>query len=97
MEHFHLVNARTFLLLGDGLDYHDGMMFSTFDRDNDLYHGNCAQEFKGAWWYNSWHTSNLNGQYLSGHYSSSADGMEWYPWHGHHYSLKASTMMIRRK
>lgn len=33
---------------------HQGMKFSTYDRDNDNYKGNCAQEDKGGWWFNKY-------------------------------------------
>jgi len=32
----------------DGQYYHDGMNFTTYDRDNDHY---CAAETDGGWWY----------------------------------------------
>lgn len=31
---------------------HQGMKFSTKDRDNDNYEENCAQEDKAGWWFN---------------------------------------------
>ena len=81
---------------GQGLAYHNGMMFSTKDRDND---GNrntsCATVFKGAWWYNNCHRSNLNGQYLRGNHTSYADGVNWIDWKIYHYSLKKTEMKIR--
>jgi len=45
----------------DSLRHHNGMMFSTRDKDQDNYDENCAEIFMGAWWYGSCHDSNLNG------------------------------------
>ncbi|WAQ95258.1 TENR-like protein [Mya arenaria] len=36
---------------------------ATYDRDSDVYRGNCAQQYHGAWWYDGCHSSNLNGDY----------------------------------
>lgn len=85
------------LFSGDSLDFHNGMPFSTKDRDNDPSPNDCAVVYLGAWWYNNCHHSNLNGKYLSGSHISLADGIEWFTWTGHHYSLKSSKMMIRRE
>ena len=39
---------------GDAMSYHNGMMFSTYDRDNDLdTGGNCAQDHGAGFWYNN--------------------------------------------
>ena len=73
-----------------------GSMWSTRDQDNDANGGSsCAVEFKGAWWYAACHDSNLNGQYLRGQHDSYADGINWQPWRGHHYSLKFTEMKLR--
>ncbi|KAK6965998.1 BgMFREP28 [Biomphalaria glabrata] len=47
---------------GDGLaDYHNGMFFSTYDKDNDMAStDNCAEYWKGAWWHNACYDSSLN-------------------------------------
>ncbi|XP_076105752.1 fibrinogen-like protein A [Mytilus galloprovincialis] len=37
--------------LGDSLKYHNGSMFSTYDRDNDIATKNCVVAYEGAWWY----------------------------------------------
>nr|DAA34038.1 TPA_inf: fibrinogen-related protein 3 [Mytilus californianus] len=83
--------------VGDSLARQNGQNFITKDQDNDQDGHNCAKSFKGAWWYKACHSSNLNGQYLSGTHTSFADGVNWETWKGYHYSLKATLMMIRRK
>ena len=80
---------------GNSLSIHNGMKFSTKDQDNDRYSSSCATRFKGAWWYIDCHNSNLNGQYLSGSHTTYADGVQWFHWKGHHYSLKISEMKLR--
>ena len=42
---------------GDGFHvgvylYQDGMSFTTYDNDNDLYYANCAVRWLGGWWHN---------------------------------------------
>ncbi|XP_019853437.1 PREDICTED: fibrinogen C domain-containing protein 1-like [Amphimedon queenslandica] len=82
---------------GDSLgSYHNGRRFTTRDNDNDLRSGiNCAQQWAGAWWYNSCHYSNLNGRY----YKASPEygkGINWRTWTGYDISLKFSEMKTRR-
>ena len=45
--------------------WHNGMMFTTRDRDNDMIGGiNCASDrHRGGWWYNSCAYISLNGHY----------------------------------
>ena len=74
----------------------NGMKFSTKDRENDLRSDQCAVTFRGAWWYNACHRSNLNSQYLGGPHSSLADGINWDSWKGYYYSLKFTEMKIRK-
>ena len=80
---------------GDSLTGHSGYQFSTKDQDNDNYDGNCAQTYRGAWWYRKCHSSNLNGRYLHGSHPSYADGVNWYSWKGYYYSVARSEMKIR--
>ena len=50
----------------DAMAYHDGMLFSTFDNDNDLCNStkyyNCASD-RGGWWYNSCYQTVLTGRH----------------------------------
>jgi len=85
-----------FVAEGDSLTVHKGAEFSTLDQDNDSSADReCANTFKGAWWYTDCHQSNLNGLYLGGPHESYADGVNWRQWTGYHYSLKISEMKIR--
>nr|XP_039256108.1 fibrinogen-like protein 1 [Styela clava] len=81
---------------------HDGMKFSTFDRDNDRYQYNCASQDGGGWWFNRCSAVNLNGRvYRNGFYKAANtlygfdNGMIWGPWTGLWYALKSSSMRIR--
>ena len=77
---------------GDSLIYHNGMQFSTKDRDNGYYSGNCAREYHGAWWYKVCHNSNLNGLYRSG--LSGAQGIHWQHFLNNSISLKFAQMKL---
>ncbi|XP_070614495.1 ficolin-2-like [Erythrolamprus reginae] len=81
---------------GDSLmTRHNNMPFSTRDKQQDPKNMNCAKRFKGAWWYNDCHASNLNGQYLGGPHQSFADGINWKTWKGYHDSCKQAEMKFR--
>ncbi|XP_078698762.1 ficolin-1-like [Branchiostoma floridae x Branchiostoma belcheri] len=80
---------------GDSMSRHSSMFFTTKDRDNDVGNANCAQQYKGAWWYYSCHRANLNGLYHGGAHESYADGVNWGGFKGNRYSLKHTEMKIR--
>ncbi|XP_039644771.1 microfibril-associated glycoprotein 4-like isoform X2 [Perca fluviatilis] len=81
---------------GDSLSYHNGMKFSTFDKDQDNSGGNCASSHMGAFWYNDCHKTNPNGVYQWGTETTLVEvGMDWDDWKDSHYSLKTISMKVR--
>ena len=95
------LNQILFLLsgtAGDALNrYHDGMAFSTFDRDNDLKSDeHCALLHGGGWWYNECDRANLNGYYHTepNMRRPTDHGIEWDAWKKD-YSFKKTQMMIK--
>ncbi|XP_073403620.1 microfibril-associated glycoprotein 4-like [Dendrobates tinctorius] len=82
---------------GDSLSYHNGMKFSTYDSDRDVYLQNCAALFTGGFWFRACHLANLNGAYLPGAHLSLGSGIIWSHWRGLYYSLKTTEMKIRRQ
>ena len=69
----------------DYLKYHNGMSFSTKDRDNDDSSSNCAKSYRGAWWYKNCVDSELNSNY----------GDSKYKWNWS--NLKGSQMKLKSK
>ena len=51
------------------------MAFTTPDRDNDQFSGNCATTFKGPWWYRACHACKFTGIY--GLNYARAEGIGW--------------------
>ncbi|KFB38534.1 AGAP011225-PA-like protein [Anopheles sinensis] len=78
---------------GDSLSQHKNQKFSTFDRDNDPYHGNCAKNSHGAWWYDKCFFANLNGRYQNSTNDGSA--MLWSHFKKDFRGMSYSRMMIR--
>jgi hypothetical protein len=93
-SNYYFFIADTFQTLG----YSNGMAFTTYDSDNDLYSSNCANSGSG-WWHRSCFRVNLNGIYgTPGQFNSGYgfvlgivhSGFNW--WLG----FETSVMMIRR-
>ncbi|KAJ4921138.1 hypothetical protein JOQ06_024722 [Pogonophryne albipinna] len=88
---------------GDSLTMsHNGMKFSTFDKDNDKSEGSCAEMYGGGWWYNDCQAANLNGVYYKGAYEPEktapygvANGVVWETFKPTNYSVKKVKMFIR--
>ncbi|XP_022810146.1 ficolin-2-like [Stylophora pistillata] len=73
---FHFIPGTA----GDSLKQHGSSSFTTKDQDNDSYGGNCADRYKGGWWYHRCYNSNLNGVYRPGKDSPYAGGVSWNIW-----------------
>ena len=70
--------------------HHNGMEFSTRDRDNDRDGSRfCSQRFKGGHWYNDCHTVNPTGLYKN----TGSDSMNLY-WNGA-VPVKEMTLKIK--
>ncbi|XP_021960679.1 techylectin-5A isoform X2 [Folsomia candida] len=84
---------------GDGLLQHNKMRFSTYDKQNDQNGDeNCAELYRGAWWYKDCFWSNLNGEYSDDGANGvmpTRSGMEWSS--RHFYSYMKTEMKIRPK
>merc|ERR1712061_219535 len=66
--------------LGDGMTSipsHNGMKFSTRDRDQDPWWGNCGASHAGGWWYNSCGTSGLTGQHMEARGRDGGKEINW--------------------
>ena len=77
---------------GDALTRHNNRLFLTKDHRES---SDCPLLYKGAWWYNACHDSNLNGLYHSSSTAPHAVGVVWRQWKGYRYSLKTSIMKIK--
>ena len=81
---------------GDSMGYHNGMRFSTNDRDQDLgANTNCGQRHNGGWWYNLCAHTNPNGRYSYSNVDSDYN-IYWFHWKGSTYPLKTIQLKIRR-
>lgn len=80
---------------GDSLSYHNNMMFSTRDVDNDNWKtGSCSNDLSGGWWFNDCHNSNLNGKFLGN--AKAYNGIGWASFQ-HNLSLKFVEMKVREQ
>ena len=79
---------------GDGMracvsNIHDGMPFSTHDRDNDNWSGNCARYHNAGWWHNDCYCSILNRPYNHNGYMRK--------WNTFSNALKCTEMKLRSR
>ncbi|XP_060079383.1 angiopoietin-related protein 7-like [Ylistrum balloti] len=81
----------------DGMATHHGMKFSTFNRDNDQFASNCAELYKGGWWYNHCYDSNLNGgSYINSVNERSIPVWKWFYEDIHYTPMMKTKMLLKR-
>lgn len=79
-----VINQHYFLIyIGNRMAYHNKMMFSTTDQDNDQNSDNCVDSW-GPWWHNNCCHSGLNRAFKSNLYWNTFN------------NVKTSVMMIRK-
>lgn len=62
----------------DAMEYHNGMPFSTPDKDNDASLAtHCGQFYGSGWWYNHCQFVNINGRFNTGITWYNIDANEW--------------------
>ena len=81
---------------GDSMSYHNKMKFTTYDKDQDFDGNNCAVTYKGGFWHNKCQHVNPNGQYGTGTNTKFGQGINWFTFKGHNYSLKNIEFKVRR-
>ncbi|XP_033121156.1 fibrinogen gamma chain-like [Anneissia japonica] len=84
---------------GDSMSYHNNTLFSTKDRDNDWFFGNCAVLRKSGFWFKECNHANPNGLWIGQGDGSGRNGaiITWGSWgtYGYKYCMKSFKMMIR--
>ena len=85
--------------MGDSMEYHNNVMFSTKDRDNDgVNTADCAKRYGGyGWWFKSCYKALLTRMKYSTVDLRLKPAPEWYHIYNDFKSLKNATMMFREK
>ena len=84
--------------MGDALQHHNNMEFSTMDRDNDQDFGDCANYHGGyGWWYKKCYHTLLTGMTYDKVHRRFRPAPKWYFIFLNFNNLKNATMMFREK
>ena len=75
---------------------HNGQFFSTLDRDNDKYPGNCANKVGagGGWWYNACYHVSVTANYYKESEHAQMTGITWLCLLGYYYSYKVGEIHL---
>ncbi|XP_054158767.1 angiopoietin-related protein 6-like [Oppia nitens] len=90
------ISANT--TVGQSLLAHNGSLFSTHDRNNNLIsRDNCALKLQAGWWYHNCQSALLTAPYYGRTGRQHVwQGIQWHSWK-HSQHLKAAQMKIRPK
>jgi len=78
--------------------YHNGQMFSAYDRKNDESNFHCALTKSAGWWYKSCQEISPNGIYRLPQLSCvRLKSIHWYSWLGSETCLKNISIAIKSK
>ena len=81
---------------GDSFAVHNGMKFSTFDKDNDLAFTNCGSYHNGGWWHYDCFSNGcfLNGVYPNASPDPNYQQISWFKLKNQYRGIIYSRMMI---
>ena len=75
----------------DSYGRHDGMAFSTYDRDNDLHStAHCAREHGCGWWFKNCHLAQPTGKYLG----YNEYGINWFTAYNNYHSFVRMRLIL---
>ena len=77
------------------MSQYNNQPFSTKDRDNDNWRGNCAVEKRSGWWHKWCTQANLNGQYYGSKQKNNKSAIVWKTWRHNMNSMKRIEMKIK--
>ena len=82
--------------MGDAMNYHNNVKFSTTDRDNDdVSTVNCADKYGGyGWWFKDCYKALLTRKWYGNELTPAP---EWFLVYNDYRALKNATMMFREK
>lgn len=77
-DNYRLVLAGFSGNASDAMEYHNGMSFSSPDKDNDASAAtHCGRFYGSGWWYNHCQFVNINGRFNTGITWYNIDAQEW--------------------
>nr|AST11586.1 ficolin [Macrobrachium nipponense] len=80
-------------IAGDAFKYHDNMLFSTPDRDNDKSSLHCAAKYSSGFWFNDCYKASPTNPLLSK--QKTVKGIIWETFHSDYTTLQSVTFKVK--